>query len=91
MSSKVEHFDLGDSVICDLCGKDFTNSDAKGGITFGSKAVCPDCTPQILESAKKFNEEDHIKSKCPGGMSFADWVRKDLRDGEPGWMTITSL
>jgi len=88
---QVEHFDLGDNVICDLCGKDFTNSDAVGGIEFVSKACCPDWTPTILKSAKKYNEESHIRSRCPKDKSFAQWVREDLRNGEPGWMTITSF
>ena len=82
---------LGDIVICDTCGKDYTNSDEKGGIEFGSKAVCPKCTPGFLKSAKKFNEENHIKRRCPDDKSFAEWVRDDLRDGEPGWISVTSL
>lgn len=82
---------LGDIVICDLCGKDYTNSNEKGGITFGSKACCPDCTPGILKSAKKYNEESYIKSRCPKDKSFAQWVREDLRNGEPGSMTITTF
>jgi len=82
---------LGDKVNCDLCNKDYTDSDESGGVEFGSKAVCPDCTPGILKSVKKYNEEEHIKRRCPKDMSFANWVRNILREGEPGYITITSL
>lgn len=88
---KSETFNLGDSVICDLCGQDYTNSKAKGGITFGSKAICPTCTPEMLKNATKYNEESYIKHRCPEDKTFADWVREDLREGKPGHMTITTL
>ena len=82
---------LGDTVLCDMCNKDYTDSDEKGGIQFQSKAVCPTCTPQIEESAQKYYETEFIKNRCPKGKSFAQWVREDLRNGEPGTITITSI
>jgi len=71
----VIHLDPGNTVLCDFCNKDYTTSDESGGILFGSKATCPDCTPRILEGAKKYGEEHYINATCPAEMSFADWVR----------------
>ena len=88
---KIERIELGNSVICDLCGDDFTNSDEQGGLVFGSKAVCPHCEQRILEGAKKYNEERFIGDRCPKGMSFKDFVINILRKGEPGYIQITSF
>ena len=82
---------IGNKVICDLCGKDYTNSDEKGGIYFAGKAVCPECTPRFEESIKKFHEEHFITARCPEDKSFKDWVIEDLRHGEPGKIVVTSF
>lgn len=73
-------------VLCDFCGDDWSERTESGGILFQSKATCPQCTPRLLESARKYNEEHFIRGKCPSDMSFADWVRKKLRapDQRPG-------
>ena len=73
--------DIGDSVICDWCGEDYTESDAQGGLLFGSKACCPECAPRVEASAKRFNEDYDIRGRCPDGMTFKDWVLQ-LRGGE---------
>ena len=73
-------------VVCDMCGKDYTNSDEQGGFLFSSKAVCPDCAPGIEESAKKYKEEKYIVARCPKGKSFRDWVVQDLRGDEPAFI-----
>jgi len=78
---KEEIFDIGDTVICDTCGEDYTNSDESGGILFGSKGVCPKCAPSLEADAKKYHEEEWIKARCPDGMSFKDWCLK-LRGGD---------
>lgn len=75
----VEVVDMGDTVYCDYCNKDYTNSDAKGGLLFGSYAVCPLCVPETEASAKRFGEEHFIRARCPEDKSFAQWVREDLR------------
>lgn len=87
----VKRFDLGNVVICDLCGHDFTNSDEQGGLTFGSKAVCPHCTPDLEEQAKKYNETHLIGKRCPEGMSFRNFVIEILRGGKPGYFEITTF
>ena len=86
-----EVFDLGDRVACDWCNKDWTNDNTSGGFLFGSKATCPDCAPGFYAKVKKSGELHFIRATCPTGMSFADWVRKILRDGKPGQITVTSL
>lgn len=72
--------DPGNMVVCDDCNRDFTNSPMIGGIYgFGSKAICPICTPKWLADAKRYGEERFIKARCPDDKPFADWVREDLR------------
>jgi len=66
--------DPGDDVNCDLCNEDYTNSDAKGGFLFLSKAVCPKCAPEFEESAKKYNEQKYIRKRAREGESFRDFV-----------------
>jgi hypothetical protein len=71
----VETIDVGDRVICDACGEEWTDRVDSGGILFQSKAICPDCSPQWEADAVKHNEEKFIRIRCPKGMSFAEWVR----------------
>jgi len=71
--------DCGDSVLCDLCNKDYTNSNISGGFLFGSNAVCPDCVTKMIKTIKEYKEEKYIKAWCPDNKSFADWIREDLR------------
>lgn len=71
---------LGKSVYCDLCGDDFTRSDAQGGLLFQSKACCPTCAAEIEKSAKQFGETHLIRGRCPDGMTFRDWCLS-LRGG----------
>lgn len=77
---KVIEIDVTDgTVLCDSCGDDYTTSNECGGITMGSWAVCPKCAPRVIESAKKYNEEQFLGHRCPPGMAYADWVRDVLR------------
>lgn len=74
----MEIIDLTESfdgiVLCDLCCKDYSNSDESGGFLFVTKAVCPSCAPNFLRKIKECNESNHIKSKCPDNISFKDYV-----------------
>lgn len=72
--------DIGDTVICDNCGDDYTHSDAKGGILFCSNGVCPKCTPDMLKSAKEYGEMEYVRARCPAGMTFKDFILR-LRGG----------
>ena len=76
--------DAGETVICDWCGKDYTDppeSEKCGGLLFGSKACCPECAPRVAIAAKEHNEENYIKGTCPIGVTFKNWVLK-LRGGD---------
>jgi len=81
MLGPVKHIviDPGDFVICDGCNEDWSESKESGGILFDSRAICPTCAPKWEKDAKEYGEEDHIRARCPEGMSFADWVRDHLR------------
>jgi hypothetical protein len=68
--------DVGNTVVCDLCNDDFTDSDEKGGYIFGSKAVCPHCAEKTLKSIKKYHEEKYITSKPKANQSFKDFILK---------------
>lgn len=76
---EVQTFEIGDTVICDWCGKDYTNppeSEKCGGLMFGSKACCPECVPRVIKGAKEYNEESYITEYCPEGMPFKEWIIK---------------
>ena len=66
--------DIGETVLCDLCNDDYTNSDAQGGMLLGSYAICPRCAPQIEDTG------DESLIQCPADMRFRDWVLR-LRGG----------
>lgn len=66
--------DPGEIVLCDLCNKDYTNSDEKGGFLFESKAVCPECAPDFLKSVKMYEEEQYIRAQAGPDESFRDFV-----------------
>lgn len=67
--------DPGRCVVCDFCNKDWTDSPISGGILFGSKGTCPECQPRLEASAERYGEQEHIRGRCPPGVSFADWIR----------------
>lgn len=85
----IDMSDVGPLVMCDLCGKDYTRSEETGGFLFQSKAVCPDCAPRFEKSAKNYNEEHLIKARCPKNLSFADWIRNDVRESEKKWIVLS--
>lgn len=74
MSQKktINIIDIGDTVVCDYCNDDYTNSDESGGILLHNEAVCPMCA-----TVERYQRAEAI---CPPDMSFKDWVLK-LRGG----------
>lgn len=64
--------EIGNSVKCDICNKDYTESNKSGGFIFKNRAYCSDC----LGFKPLINEElqDQIPT-CSADMSFADFVR----------------
>lgn len=73
--------DIGDTVVCDLCNKDYTNSDAKGGLLFESKGVCPDCAPRLIKDAEKYGETEFIRERAEEGETFKAFCLR-MRGGD---------
>jgi formylmethanofuran dehydrogenase subunit E len=85
----VEVIDIGNQVVCDSCGEDYTNSEEKGGILFCSKGICPKCTERWVEGAKRYGEERYIYNRAKEGESFKDFILR-VRDGD-NKITITTF
>jgi hypothetical protein len=68
--------EVGDQVNCDCCNKDWTDSTVSGGFMFDSYAYCPECAVSHIARIRSYNEENHIKERCPTNLSFADWIRR---------------
>ncbi len=66
---------VGRIVVCDDCGKDYTDLPDTGGVIVQSKAICQLCAVTWLKVIAKHHEEEHIKAICPEGEIFADFVR----------------
>lgn len=75
--------DIGRIVVCDFCNDDYTESQASGGLIFGSYALCPQCQHKVIGEASR------VRARCPEWMSFADFVR-EYRGGNTT-ITISSL
>lgn len=74
-SKKVDRIDIGNTVLCDLCNEDFTNSNKSGGFIYMTKGICPNCAGDFLKAVKKCKEEMYISQYCPKDTSFADFIR----------------
>ena len=72
----VSVMDIGEQVVCDSCNKDFSASDESGGFIFGSYGYGPCCAERMMESIIKYNEQDHIKARCPESISFKEFILK---------------
>jgi hypothetical protein len=82
-----EKVSLGLDVVCDICSKDWTDSEQSGGFLFGSYAICPDCAEEQWRKIKQYGEERYLKGFCPENMSFADFVC-EMRGPDAG-ITVT--
>ena len=63
--------DIGETVLCDLCNADYTDSEAEGGILMGTYAICPTCAAEIIRDAERTGE---TIVRCPAQTRFKDWV-----------------
>jgi hypothetical protein len=81
-------YNMGDTVLCDLCNDDYTGSIESGGAIVGSYGVCPKCWPGYKAGLEKYRETHAIRALCPDVQSFADFVR-EYRGGD-GIVTIES-
>lgn len=66
---------IGEQVVCDICNRDLTNSAESGGFIFGSNGYCPACAGKAMPDIRRYNEEHHVRARCPAGQSFADFIR----------------
>ena len=82
---------VGDHVLCDLCGKDWTDSETSGGFLFAGRGVCPDCAPDLEDKATEEGEDHFIQSRCPPQMSHAEWMRSVIRPALKGNTDIRSV
>jgi hypothetical protein len=86
-----KEINIGNSVACDWCNKDFTDSNKSGGFMFSGYATCPDCAEEKERTIKEYGEEQYITARCPKDKSFADWIRDDIRNGENGQIIISDF
>lgn len=57
---------IGDTVVCDFCNDEYTESDRKGGLIVGGYAICPECVrPDMIKDA------DYV---CRDDETFKDFV-----------------
>ena len=66
--------DIGDTVVCDFCNDDYTESEEQGGCLIGSYAICPKCEKEV-------EHREEIDQLCPKDTQFRKWVL-DLRGGD---------
>ena len=64
-------FDIGDTVVCDDCSKQYTaQSPEQGGMLFGSRGICPECTPRWEKTIARYNEEHFIRDRARPGETY---------------------
>jgi hypothetical protein len=74
---KIWQIDIGDTVLCDLCSDDYTESDKKGGIIIGDYAICPKCEkPHMLAEASYISRP---------GETFKDFVIRTRKHSTIGF------
>lgn len=85
----IQTINVGTGVACDGCGEQYSPNDKRtGGLMLGSSAYGPCCENRIMESIKRYKEEQYITARCPKDKSFRNWVLEDLRGGENGKIEI---
>ncbi len=80
MARLISETDIGDSVKCDWCNRQYRGDPTSGGFLFQSKATCPACAPAMERDAIRLGERHFITARCPGHLSFHAWVMQ-LRGG----------
>lgn len=71
---KVIRIEPGNTVLCDLCNEDYTNSDEPGGFLFSGKAVCPKCAYEFMKNVEKYNETHFVTDRARSYESFREFV-----------------
>ena len=81
--------DIGDTVVCDICNVDYTDSGAVGGFLLQSKGICPGCAPRMDADLKKYGEEQYVRARANEGETFRAFILR-MRGGD-NTVTITSF
>lgn len=68
--------DIADTVVCDFCNDDYTESEMAGGLIIDGYAVCPRC-----EKPEMLKEATHV---CRPGESFKQFVLRNRPDNKIG-------
>lgn len=89
MPKIINEIPLGKTVVCDVCNKDYTNSNKTGGFIFSGYAYCPKCAEKGLSVIEMHGEEKNIQAVCPKNKSFADFCREYR--GEDAKITISEI
>jgi hypothetical protein len=85
---EIMEIELND-VRCDICGSDFTHDNTlSGGFIYATYAYCPKCAIKSEDRLKRCGEEKYITARCPVGISFADWIRREIRGNTPAKITV---
>ena len=72
----VWEIDIADTVVCDFCNGDYTESDEQGGLIIDGYAICPRCEkPEMLKEATQI---------CRVGESFKQFVLRNRPDNKVG-------
>lgn len=78
MNEKI--IDVGDTVLCDMCNGDYTDSDAEGGFMLMSNGVCPECADRVENSCRQYGEEKYITERARPGETFKAFILR-MRGG----------
>ncbi len=70
----ITEINAGTSVNCDICNRDYTDSDEKGGFIFSTYAYCPVCAMESLNRIRDYGEEKFITDWCPKDKTFREFV-----------------
>lgn len=70
--------DIGNSVICDSCSKDWTENRSdfarERTFVFGSYGYCPDCAPRMARTISQYKEEEYVRAVSKQGEAFCDFI-----------------
>jgi hypothetical protein len=79
--TNITEINAGNAVNCDICNRDYTDSDEKGGFIFSTYAYCPVCAMESLQRIIGYGEEKFITHWCPKDKTFREFVM-DYRGGD---------
>jgi len=61
-------------VICNICGKDYSESADSGGFRIKDRAICPLCAPAMFNELEFFDQENIVTEFCPKDKSFSQFI-----------------